>query len=59
MRDDSRARHRRRGEEGRQDGDDDGRVQAHDAGVLPHRVRLSGSPRMRRPTRCRAACHLL
>jgi hypothetical protein len=51
VRDDARTGDRRRGEEGRQNGDDDGGLEAHGAAVLPHQVRLPGSPRMRPPHR--------
>jgi len=59
VRDDARTGHRRRGKEGRENGDGDVWSQAHDVGVLTHRVRFPGSGRMRAPDRCRAACHLL
>jgi hypothetical protein len=51
VRDDARTRDGSRGEEGRQNGDDDGGLQAHDAGVLPHQVRSPGRRRMRPPHR--------
>jgi hypothetical protein len=44
--DDARTGNGRRGEEGHQDGLDDGWAQAHDAGVLPHSIRVSGRRRM-------------
>jgi len=50
VRDDARTGDRRRGEERRQNGDDEGGLEAHDAGVLPHQVRSPGSRRMRRPS---------
>jgi len=59
VRDDARAGHRGRGEEGHEDDLDDGGAQAHDAGVLPSgygRREAGGCPRR---DLCRAACHLL
>ena len=50
VRDDARTGDGRRGEERRQNGDDEDGPQAHDAGVLPHQVRSPGSRRMSGPS---------